>query len=67
MHEGDIVTRGQVMGLSGMTSMAGGDYIHFSMQLDGVQIDPKEWWDPYWIKDHVAKRLALQRSGTLGQ
>jgi murein DD-endopeptidase MepM/ murein hydrolase activator NlpD len=59
VHEGDTVKRGQVMGLSGMTGMAGGDHIHFAMQLDGVQIDPKEWWDPHWIKDHVAKRVDL--------
>jgi murein DD-endopeptidase MepM/ murein hydrolase activator NlpD len=59
VHEGDTVKRGQVMGLSGMTGMAGGDHIHFAMQLDGVQIDPKEWWDPHWIKDHIAKRVDL--------
>jgi len=60
VHEGDMVKRGEVMGLSGMTGMAGGDHIHFSMQLDGVQIDPKEFWDPHWIQDHIAKRVALQ-------
>jgi len=43
VHEGDMVKRGQVMGKSGMTGMAGGDHIHFSMQLEGIQIDPKEW------------------------
>ena len=59
VHEGDMVKRGQAMGLSGMTGMAGGDHIHFAMQLDGVQIDPKEWWDPHWIKDHIAKRVEL--------
>jgi murein DD-endopeptidase MepM/ murein hydrolase activator NlpD len=59
VHEGDMVKRGQVMGKSGMTGMAGGDHIHFSMQLDGVQIDPREWWDAHWLKDHVAKRVDL--------
>lgn len=59
VHEGDTVKRGQVMGTSGQTGMAGGDHIHFAMQLDGVQIDPKEWWDSHWIKDHVAKRVEL--------
>jgi murein DD-endopeptidase MepM/ murein hydrolase activator NlpD len=59
VHEGDMVKQGQVMGLSGQTGMAGGDHIHFAMQLDGVQIDPKEWWDPHWIKDHIAKRVDL--------
>jgi len=57
VHEGDMVKRGQVMGQSGMTGMAGGDHIHFAMQLDGVQIDPKEWWDSHWIQDHIAKRV----------
>jgi murein DD-endopeptidase MepM/ murein hydrolase activator NlpD len=59
VHVGDMVKRGQVMGLSGQTGMAGGDHIHFSMQLDGVQIDPKEWWDAHWIKDHIARRVDL--------
>ena len=59
VHEGDMVKQGQVMGLSGQTGMAGGDHIHFAMQLDGIQIDPKEWWDPHWIKDHIAKRVEL--------
>ena len=59
VHEGDMVKRGQVMGQSGMTGMAGGDHIHFAMQLDGVQIDPKEWWDSHWIQDHVARRVDM--------
>jgi murein DD-endopeptidase MepM/ murein hydrolase activator NlpD len=59
VHVGDMVKRGQVMGRSGMTGMAGGDHIHFAMQLDGVQIDPKEWWDPHWIHDHIARRVDL--------
>jgi murein DD-endopeptidase MepM/ murein hydrolase activator NlpD len=59
VHEGDMVKRGQVMGTSGQTGMAGGDHIHFGMLLDGIQIDPKEWWDSHWIKDHIAKRIDL--------
>ena len=59
VHEGDMVKRGQVMGTSGQTGLAGGDHIHFGMQLDGIQIDPKEWWDSHWIKDHIAKRIDL--------
>jgi murein DD-endopeptidase MepM/ murein hydrolase activator NlpD len=64
VHEGDMVKRGQVMGKSGMTGMAGGDHIHFSMQLEGVQIDPKEWWDAHWIKDHIARRVELPAAGS---
>ena len=60
VHEGDTVKQGQVMGVSGQTGMAGGDHIHFAMQLDGIQIDPKEWWDAHWIKDHIARRVDLR-------
>jgi hypothetical protein len=63
VHVGDTVKRSQVMGLSGMTGMAGGDHVHFAMQLDGVQIDPKEWWDAHWIKDHIARRVDLPGFG----
>jgi len=59
VHEGDMVKRGQAMGKSGQTGLAGGDHIHFSMQLEGIQIDPKEWWDAHWIKNHIAKRVDL--------
>ena len=59
VHQGDMVKQGQIMGRSGQTGMAGGDHIHFAMQLDGIQIDPKEWWDRHWIQDHIAKRVDL--------
>ena len=63
VHVGDMVKRGQVMGKSGEIGMAGGDHVHFSMLLDGVQIDPKEWWDAHWIKDHIANRVDLPGFG----
>jgi murein DD-endopeptidase MepM/ murein hydrolase activator NlpD len=60
VKEGDMVKRGQAMGKSGSTGLAGGDHLHFSMQVDGVQINPVEWWDEHWINDHVRKRIELK-------
>jgi hypothetical protein len=57
VKDGDMVKRGQVMGLSGSTGLAGGDHLHFSMQVGGVQVNPVEWWDEHWIKDHIQDRL----------
>lgn len=54
---GDLVKKGQIIGRSGSTGLAGGDHLHFSMQLDGVQVNPVEWWDEHWIKDRVLSRL----------
>ena len=60
---GDAVRKGQVMGRSGSTGLAGGDHLHFSMQLDGVQVNPVEWWDGHWIKDHVWNRIGQSGPG----
>ena len=57
VKEGEMVKRGQVMGKSGSTGLAGGDHLHFSMQVGGVEVNPVEWWDEHWIKDHIWNRL----------
>ncbi len=57
---GDAVKQGQAMGRSGSTGLALGDHIHFSMQVDGVEVNPVEWWDGHWLHDHVWARLGLQ-------
>jgi murein DD-endopeptidase MepM/ murein hydrolase activator NlpD len=60
VKEGDMVKRGQTMAKTGSTGLAGGDHLHFSMQIDGVQVNPVEWWDDHWIKDHVRTRINTQ-------
>jgi murein DD-endopeptidase MepM/ murein hydrolase activator NlpD len=54
---GDTVTKGQRIGVAGETGLAGGIHVHFGMQVDGVQVNPREWWDEHWIHDHVLIRL----------
>ncbi|MFZ0594447.1 MAG: M23 family metallopeptidase [Bryobacteraceae bacterium] len=57
---GDSVAKDQQMGLSGQTGMAGGDHLHFSMQVDGVQVNPMEWWDEHWIHDRILSKIGQQ-------
>jgi hypothetical protein len=54
---GDMVKKGQSMGKSGATGLAGGDHLHFSLQVDGVQVTPVEWWDEHWIRDRILSKL----------
>ena len=54
---GQHVTRGQTIGNSGETGLAGGDHLHFSVLLDGVFVNPFEWWDPHWVHDRVIAKL----------
>ena len=51
------VKRGEVIGLSGVTGLAGGDHLHFGVAINGQFVDPREWWDPHWIADNVTKKL----------
>lgn len=52
------VTRGDIIGRTGMTGMAGGDHLHFSMIVGGHFVNPVEWWDPHWIRDNVTRKLS---------
>jgi murein DD-endopeptidase MepM/ murein hydrolase activator NlpD len=51
------VKRGEVIGVSGTTGLAGGDHLHFGVAVHGQFVDPREWWDPHWITDNVTKKL----------
>lgn len=47
---GDSVDPKTVLGLTGTTGMAGGDHLHFSVLINGVFVNPMEWWDSHWIE-----------------
>ncbi|MDP9119756.1 MAG: M23 family metallopeptidase [Acidobacteriota bacterium] len=57
VQEGQEVARAQVLGRSGKTGLAGGDHLHFTMLLQGLPVNPVEWWDPHWIADRLARKL----------
>jgi murein DD-endopeptidase MepM/ murein hydrolase activator NlpD len=55
--EGETVERGQGIGRTGQTGLAGGDHLHFSVLVHGRPVNPVEWWDPRWIRDRIAPKL----------
>ena len=59
---GDSVTKGQVLGRSGMTGLAGGDHLHFTMLVGGRPVNPVEWWDAHWIQDRVLSKISTTAS-----
>jgi len=54
---GQMVKKKDILGKSGDTGLAGGDHLHFGLFLHGVPVNPTEWWDEKWIKDHVLDRF----------
>lgn len=57
VEEGQEVARGDVIGRSGATGLAGGDHLHFTVLLGGLPVDPREWWDDHWIADRLDRKL----------
>jgi len=54
---GDKVEKGQVIGRSGMTGLAAGDHLHFTVLVNGTAVNPVEWWDQKWMQDRVFRKI----------
>jgi murein DD-endopeptidase MepM/ murein hydrolase activator NlpD len=57
VKKGQEVGKGEIIGHTGTSGMAGGDHLHFSMIVGGKFVNPQEWWDPHWIQDNVETKL----------
>jgi murein DD-endopeptidase MepM/ murein hydrolase activator NlpD len=56
---GDRVTKGDRIGTSGATGLAGGDHLHLEVFVHGQSVDPMEWFDAKWIRDNLATKLEV--------
>jgi murein DD-endopeptidase MepM/ murein hydrolase activator NlpD len=54
---GQIVDKEATLGRSGMTGLAGGDHLHFTLLVNGRMVNPVEWWDAHWIEDRILRKL----------
>jgi len=52
-----VLSRGDVIGFTGTTGLAGGDHLHYAMIVSHTFVNPVEWWDPNWIKHNVTDKL----------
>jgi murein DD-endopeptidase MepM/ murein hydrolase activator NlpD len=50
VSEGQAVNKGDIIGRTGSTGLAGGDHLHFGMLVHGYEVSPLFWWDPHWIQ-----------------
>ena len=54
---GSEVAKGDIIGRTGTTGLAGGDHLHFGMLMGGLQVQPVDWYDKNWIKNTLIDRL----------
>lgn len=54
---GELIKKSGLLGATGTSGMAGGDHLHFSMLVNGIMVDPLEWWDASWLDLHIESYL----------
>jgi murein DD-endopeptidase MepM/ murein hydrolase activator NlpD len=64
VKEGDKVEKDAEIGRTGITGLAGGDHLHFTILLQGTPVNPVEWWDPHWVQDRVLRKIKEAGAGT---
>lgn len=62
---GDEVEQDAPLGRSGMTGLAGGDHLHFTMLVNGQMVTPVDWWSAQWIEDRILRKIREAGGGTL--
>jgi murein DD-endopeptidase MepM/ murein hydrolase activator NlpD len=55
--KGQVVSKGDVIGFTGTTGLAGGDHLHYAMMVTHTFVNPIEWWDANWIKHNVTDKI----------
>jgi murein DD-endopeptidase MepM/ murein hydrolase activator NlpD len=63
--EEQILDKGNIIGRTGTTGMAGGDHLHFSILVHNTFVNPIEWWDGVWIENNITSKLAGIEDRTL--
>ena len=58
---GQMVERGEIIGLTGKTGLAAGDHLHFGMFINDTFVNPLEWWDPVWIEKNISRKIKQAR------
>ena len=59
VENGALVSRGDELGHTGTTGLAGGDHLHYAMLVSGIFVDPLEWFDEKWIQEHIEVKFEV--------
>jgi murein DD-endopeptidase MepM/ murein hydrolase activator NlpD len=54
---GQIVEKGESIGKTGATGLAGGDHLHYGALVHQTYVNPVEWWDAAWIKNNIRSKI----------
>ena len=57
VEKGQKLKKGDIIGLTGQTGLAGGDHLHFSILVNGIFVNPEEWLDYHWLRNNIIRKL----------
>jgi len=57
VKKGQEISRGDPIGRTGTTGLAGGDHLHYGMFIHNTFVNPIEWWDGSWIKNNITSKI----------
>lgn len=60
-----MVSKGEIIGRTGVTGLAGGDHLHFGMLVHNTFVNPVEWWDASWIKNNISDKIDTVSSNNM--
>lgn len=56
-REGTLANANDVIGKSGRSGLNHFSGVHFEVRVQGLPVNPEEWWDRRWIRDHLDKKV----------
>jgi len=59
--KGQTVAKGDILGKTGTTGLAGGDHLHFGVLIGDTFVNPVEWWDATWIKHNISSKIDMAK------
>lgn len=62
VKEGQMISKGDIIGRTGSTGLAGGDHLHFGMFVHNTFVNPVEWWDASWINNNISDKIDAIKS-----
>jgi len=57
----EYVNAKQQIGNTGSTGAVFGDHLHFGILVQGIEVNPQEWMDKYWIRENITKVINQAR------
>lgn len=57
VKKGDFVERAQNIGVVGDTGLASNAHLYVEVRVQGVPVDPREWWEGNWFYQHIVGKV----------